>query len=94
MSISREEVLKIAHISRLSLEEHEIEPIVKQLNEVLAYAQCVQELASELEWQPSNKNINIFRSDEIHSSTPETVLSCAPEKEEQYFVVPRIIDAK
>ncbi len=94
MSISREEVLKIAHISRLSLEEHEIEPIVKQLNEVLAYAQCVQELASELEWQPSNKNVNMLRPDEIHPSPSEAVLACAPEKEEQYFVVPRIIDAK
>jgi len=94
MSISREEVLKIAHISRLSLQEHEIEPIVKQLNEVLAYAQCVQDLASELEDQPSNKNVNVMRSDVVQPSPAEAVLACAPEKEEHYFVVPRIIDAK
>lgn len=94
MSISREEALKIAYISRLSLEEHEIEPVLKQLTEVLAYAQRVQDLATELEEQPSNKNVNFMRDDLVQPSHPEILLSRAPEREDQYFVVPRILDTK
>ncbi len=94
MSISREEALKIAYISRISLEEHEIESVLKQLTEVLAYAQRVQDLATELDEQPSHKNINVMRNDVVAPSDSEIVLSRAPEREENYFVVPRILDTK
>jgi aspartyl-tRNA(Asn)/glutamyl-tRNA(Gln) amidotransferase subunit C len=94
VSISREEALKIAYISRISLEEQEIEPVLKQLTEVLEYAQRVQDLATELDEQPSYKNINVMREDVVASSYPEIILSRAPEREENYFVVPRILDTK
>ena len=94
MSISREEALKIAYISRISLEEQEIEPVLKQLTEVLAYAQRVQDLATELDEQPSHKNVNVMRDDGVVLSNPEILLSRAPEREENYFVVPRILDTK
>ena len=94
MSISREETLKLAYISRISLEEQEIEPVIKQLVELLAYAQRVQNLATELDEQPSHKNINVMRDDVVVPSNPEMLLSRAPEREENYFVVPRILDTK
>ncbi len=94
MSISREEVIKLAYISRLSLDEQEIEPVIKQLAEVLAYAQRVQDLATELDEQPSHKNVNFVREDVVISSYSEILLSRAPEREENYFVVPRILDTK
>ena len=94
MSISREEVIKLAYISRISLDEQEIEPVIKQLAEVLAYAQRVQDLATELDEQPSHKNVNVMRDDVVVLSNPEILLSRAPEREENYFVVPRILDTK
>ncbi len=94
MKISREEALKIAHISRLALDEEEIDRVVQQLQEVLAYAQRVQELAGDLSDQPSNKNSNIMRADAVVPSDPEKMLERAPEREENYFVVPRILDTK
>lgn len=94
MKISREEALKIAHISRLALDEEEVDRVVQQLQEVLAYAQRVQELAGDLHDQPSNKNINIMRDGVAVPSDSQRMLERAPEREENYFVVPRILDTK
>ncbi len=89
--ISKEEVLKIAQISHITLREEEIEPLTKHLEAVLSYAARVQEIAAQIE-EPLTKNVNIFREDVIVPSHPETILAQAPEREEDYFVVPAIIE--
>ncbi len=94
MNITKEEVIKIAEISRLSLSDNEIEKILKQLEEVLGYAQRVKDIADQAEQQPSYKNINVMRQDVVEPSCPESVLACAPEAEEHFFVVPRIVNSK
>lgn len=92
-NITREEVIKIAQISALAIEESEIESLQKQLGAVLSYAARVQEVASEVE-VPSNKNINVFREDIVQPSDPLAILKLAPEREEDFFVVPAIIEDK
>ncbi len=94
MKISREEALKIASISRIALHENEIDAVVTQLADVLEYAKRVQDLATEIEDQPSSKNVNVMRDGLVQTSSPELILSRAPEREEHYFVVPRILDTK
>lgn len=94
MKISKEEVIKIANISKIALKEEEIEPLVKQLEDVLSYAQCVKKVADELVDQPSNKNVNFLREDVIVRTDAQTVLSQAPEREGDFFVVPKILDNK
>ena len=91
--ISREEVKKIAQISALEIHEDEIEPMMKQLEEVLSYAECVQEIAAEIE-EPSNKNINVFREDVVIKTDSEAILERAPEREDNFFVVPSILEDK
>jgi aspartyl-tRNA(Asn)/glutamyl-tRNA(Gln) amidotransferase subunit C len=91
--ISREEVLKIAKISHFALREDEIEPMIKQLEEVLSYAERVKEVAAEIE-EPSNKNVNFFREDVVLKTDSKKALSQAPSREEDYFVVPSILDKK
>lgn len=94
MKISKEEVLKIAHISRLALDNNEIDLVSQQLQDVLEYAQCVQKLADETIDLPSNKNVNVTRPGVVIPCEPELILSRAPEREENYFVVPCILDTK
>ena len=81
MKISREEVLKIANISKIALKEEEIDSLTQQLQEVLSYAECVKKVADELIDQPSNKNVNFFREDVIVKSDQEAVLDRAPVRE-------------
>jgi len=90
--ISREEVLKIAQMSHIELKEHEIDPLVKQLDAVLSYAACVQEIAAQVEIA-SNKAVNVWREDQVIPTDPEPILAQAPEVQEHYFVVPRILES-
>lgn len=89
--ISQEEVLKIAKISHITLHEDEVEQLTKELEAVLSYAARVQEIASQVE-EPLTKNVNIFREDVVVPSHPEIILQSAPSREENFFVVPAIIE--
>lgn len=92
MKITKEEVLRLAEISKIHIEESEIESIITQLEAVLSYAQCVQEVVGEMEEQPSNRNINFFREDVVMQENSQDVLARAPEREEDFFVVPSILE--
>ena len=89
--ISREDVLKIAHISNIAVYENEIESIREQLENILTYAARVQEVIAQAE--ESTKAINVFRQDVVISTDPEPILAQAPEREERFFVVPKILDS-
>lgn len=89
--ISRQEVLNIARMSRIALPEQEIEPMITQLEQVLSYAERVTQVATNIE-EPSTKNVNVVRDDQIVPQHPEPILAQAPEREGNYFVVPMILD--
>lgn len=91
--ISKEEVKNIAAMTRLAIDESELPSIQQQLDDVLSYAQRVQEIAKDIEI-PSNKNINHDREDTVVKSNPEPILAQAPQEEDNYFVVPKIIDSQ
>ncbi len=91
--ISREEVLKLARISNLSIHEEEIEGIIKQIEDVLSYAARVQEIKENIHITDM-KNINVAREDVIIPTNPEPLLALAPEQESHYFVVPAILENK
>lgn len=94
MKINREEVIKLGHIARISLKEEEIDGLVKQLQDVLDYAESVKTVAGEMDDQPSNQNVNFLREDVIRRFDSESILAQSPEREENYFVVPKILDTK
>ncbi len=91
--ISKEEVLKIAKISSLDIRDDEVQAMIKQLEHVLSYAERVTEVAADVQ-EPSTKNVNFFREDVVIKTDPELILSRAPEREEDFFVVPAILDNK
>lgn len=90
--ISKNEVFKIARISSLDVREDEVPVIMKQLQDVLTYAERVTEVAADAE-EPSTKKINVFREDVVAKLDPEDVLSRAPEREQDYFVVPAALES-
>ncbi len=96
IKLSREEVYKIAEISKLELQEFEIDHLIKQLEDVLSYAKRVTEIAAganivtdELLARP----VNITRPDEIIRTNSADILAQAPQELENYFVVPTVIDS-
>ena len=89
--VDKDEVLHIAKIARVKLYDGEIDSMSKQLDEVLSYAERVQEIAAEGE-EPSNSNVNTIREDVIVRQDASKILEQAPAHEEDYFIVPAILE--
>lgn len=91
--ITRDEVLKLAELSKINIQENEIETILKQLEDVLSYAERVKEIAADVEI-PSHKNVNVFRPDFVIKTDSKEILAQAPESQDNFFIVPKIIENK
>lgn len=91
VKITKEEVLKLAAISQISVDETEIEALMSKLQAVLTYASDLKKIADNAQPQPLPKNINVMREDVIIKTDPELLLSRAPVREENYYVVPMIL---
>lgn len=89
--ISKEEVLKIARMSHLELHDNEIPALIKQLEDVLSYAERVRDVSGESQQAPV-RNVNVFREDVVVPSDAERILAQAPEREGQYVIVPTILE--
>jgi aspartyl/glutamyl-tRNA(Asn/Gln) amidotransferase C subunit len=89
--VSKDEVLKLAALSSLSLQEQEIPDVVKQLNDVLGYAVRVGQIAKDM---PDTRvvQVNVFRQDVVGPSYGALILAAAPLQQEHYFVVPAVLE--
>jgi aspartyl-tRNA(Asn)/glutamyl-tRNA(Gln) amidotransferase subunit C len=94
MVLTREEVLHVAHLARLSLGPEEVELFTRQLNDILAYVEKLRELDTRGVTPLAHvlPVFNAFREDEIKDGLPrEKALDNAPVREEGSFLVPRVI---
>lgn len=89
--ITKQELLKIAQSSAVKLYDNEVEPLIGQLDAVLTYAVRVKDIARDIEI-PADKNVNVLREDMVTQTSNELILAQAPEREENYFVVPMILE--
>lgn len=94
MKITKEEVLHVAHLARLTLTDEELAKMTGQLDTILTYFDKLGELdTAEV---PATSHVfsinNAFREDEVHESLPreEALRNCARQDGET-FQVPRII---
>lgn len=94
MALTREEVLHVAELARLSLSPEEIELFTVQLNDILEYVEKLQELDTS-GVAPLAQVIplfSVFREDLVRESPPlDVVLENAPAREDGNFLVPRVI---
>lgn len=92
--ITRKDVEHVALLGRLELSEEEIEVYTKQLGRILEYASVLNEL--DTEDVPPIAHVlplqNVFREDAVGEHlAPETVLAHAPDREDRFFRVPRLV---
>lgn len=94
MKLSREQVLKIAHLARLELTLEEVERYSTQLSSILDYVEKLNQLNVD-GIEPTAHAISVpnpFRNDEaVQNETREQSLSNAPDREGDFFRVPRVI---
>ena len=94
MKITKDEVIHVANLARLELDKASMETFANQIGRVINYIDLLNTVNTE-GVKPTTHAIlltNAFREDEKkpHLDLKKT-LSNAPEKEEEYFIVPKII---
>ncbi|HET6305197.1 MAG TPA: Asp-tRNA(Asn)/Glu-tRNA(Gln) amidotransferase subunit GatC [Myxococcota bacterium] len=94
--ISRDEVLRVADLARLSLDDVEAGALAAQLDTILAYAEVVRSVDTE-GVAPTAHPLPVrmvLREDRAEPPLPpEEALANAPEREGSAFVVPKVLDA-
>jgi aspartyl-tRNA(Asn)/glutamyl-tRNA(Gln) amidotransferase subunit C len=95
MKITKKEVEYVAHLARLNLGPEEAESFTARLDEILTYFEKLKELDTA-NVEPTSHSIpmvNAFREDQVKPSLDiEDALSNAPDKEGNFFKVPKIIE--
>lgn len=95
MQISKEEILHIANLAHLNIAEEEIETYIENLQEILDFANIVNNAPVEdLNITiGANEAKNVFRKDKIEIfEDNESLLQNAISKEQNMFKLPKVIN--
>lgn len=99
--VSEAQVAHVARLARLALDADEQRRLTEQLNAILTYMAQLNEVPTE-DVEPTAHVfdlVNVYRADEprrwvgeTRLASQEAALSNAPETEQRFFVVPRIVE--
>jgi len=94
--IKKEEIKKLANLSRIEIEDKELDSINKDLSLILDYVSQVKEAGSKPGGLvPTQENVNQMRDDkDPHPPRlfTEDLIELAPKTEDNYIKVKKIID--
>ena len=94
-NFNRQQVEKVAHLSRLDLTEQELELFSGQLSAIVEYIQKLNELKTD-DVEPLAHCLpihNVFRQDTVRPSlNVEKALENAPDRVDDFFKVPQILE--
>ena|SRR3989344_4582076 len=93
--LSREDVLKLARLSRLHLSESEVEQFATEISAILGYVEQLQKVELD-NIKPTNQVTgltNVMRADEVkdYGATPEELLKNAPATSGGHIKVKRML---
>ncbi len=95
MQVSREEILHIANLAQLELKEEEIDKYITNLQEILNFANIVNNAPIDgLDITiGANEAKNIFRKDEVKTfDNIEGLLQNAPAQDKHMFKIPKVLE--
>lgn len=95
MKLSREEVLRLAQLARLSLSDEEVEEFQNELSEILQYVEQLQQI-DITGLKPTNQVtglVNVMRDDEVrgYGYEPKDLLKNVPEVQDDMIKVNRMV---
>lgn len=96
MAINKDEVVHIAKLADLNLSEDEIAKYTKDMQEILEYANMINNVnTDELEETVlvDKEKFNVFRKDEVKEfKNKDLLMENAPSKEDGMFKIPKFIN--
>ena len=96
MLIDEKITLKIASLAKIKLSEQEVKEYSKDLNKILKWMEELKEVdVSNVEPVTSVTNNELYEREDIaykNTVEQEKILLNAPEKVDEYFTVPKVIE--
>lgn len=92
--ISKDDILKIASLARLELSPEEQQSLARDLAQIVSYIDQIKSVDTEgiIPQSQFIKAENVFREDAVKPSLPrEKALGNAPDRDEEYFKVPKVL---
>ena len=95
MNIDKATVERVANLARLSFTEEEKDKVQAEMTKIVSFIEKMNELDTE-GVEPlifMSDEINAFREDNAYTEiTKEEALKNAPQKDSDYFKVPKVIE--
>ena len=95
MSITKEEIIKVAHLSHINVSQEEIKQVEKKLVGILDLIEKMQEVDTD-SIEPMSHALDInqpLREDKVtEKDIRDKSLSLAPHSEQSLFIVPQVIE--
>ncbi len=87
--VTKEEILNLALLSKLHIEEDEIDNLTQEMMNIIKFADTINEYDGEVEEFDNINNLsNVFREDEVKESFPQSeILKNVDGGENGYFPV-------
>ena len=95
MSIDKNQVKKVAKLSRISLDEKKLESLSKDLDSILNFVEQLNKLDTK-KTEPLTSIVNKSleaRKDIINDGKIKNqILKNSPDKNEEFFIVPKVVE--
>jgi len=95
MKISNEEVMHVAHLARLSIDEADVATFSGQLGQILEYVEKLSAIDTTGVTPTAHavEMANAFRSDAVHPHLENgQAVANAPDAADGHFIVPKVIE--
>ena len=95
MAVDTETVRRVAHLARMAVAEDEIESLGRELNAMLAFVEQLADIdVTGVEPMTSVTPMAMkMRQDDVNDGgIADAVLANSPEREDHFFVVPKVVE--
>jgi len=95
MSVDQDTVRRIARLARISLDEERVEPMMNELNGILAWAEQLAEVdVTDVPPMTSVVEQRLKMRDDvvIEGGSADALMANAPESVDHFFVVPKVVE--
>jgi aspartyl-tRNA(Asn)/glutamyl-tRNA(Gln) amidotransferase subunit C len=95
MSVDAATVRRIAHLARISVAEEEVEPLRGELNAILAFVEQLAEVNVEgVEPMTSVTPMDMKKRADVvtDGNDADSILKNAPATQDNYFLVPKVVE--
>ena len=95
MEFDKKSLLKLGKLARISISDDKLNNLSKDLNSILEFVDQLKEIKTD-QVDPTSNSLNQkleVRDDKVDAkNSAEDILENAPEKEMDFFVVPKVIE--